>query len=159
MTPATAPTEPSRRRGLMVAEPLRLMTPAFWYAQARLDLVMARSAVARLEAINSRTAADSRADRRYWARRRQEVRGAIVAWLVFADDSRARARALRAPRPSYLLQTVDGDEVPTTLAGFFEENDGGMLEGEREAIEALRVGETYAGGGGAAPQWSIRRTA
>jgi len=55
----------------------------------------------------------------------------------------------------YRLRTVDGEEVDLVLGDFFLANEL-HLEDERE-IRALSAGQTYRGGGGAAPAWSITR--
>ena len=54
----------------------------------------------------------------------------------------------------YDLTTIDGDLVRLCLGDFFLDNDLGE---DAPAVEALAVGETYRGGGGAAPEWSITR--
>jgi hypothetical protein len=57
----------------------------------------------------------------------------------------------------YRLTTVDGDEVHVTAAEFLASNEelGGIAV--ETAIRSLYVGETYDGGGGASPEWSILR--
>jgi hypothetical protein len=61
----------------------------------------------------------------------------------------------REKKEQYDLTTIDGDVVRLTLADFFLDN---TLHPKDEAeIRALAVGETFRGGGGAAPEWSIRR--
>ena len=60
------------------------------------------------------------------------------------------------PQPCYRLVTVDGDDIPIKLCEFLADNDDDLC-GAREPIEALAIGETFYGGGGASPEWSIRR--
>jgi hypothetical protein len=49
--------------------------------------------------------------------------------------------------------------VSTTIGQFFADNIDVMDASEIDAIEqALTNGETYYGGGGAAPEWSLKRT-
>ena len=54
---------------------------------------------------------------------------------------------------------MDGDDVVVTEAEFFEANE--CLAGTSEAacIGLLEVGDEYEGGGGAAPEWKLRRLA
>lgn len=57
----------------------------------------------------------------------------------------------------YRLTTVDGDVTHMTAAEFFADNEvlaGTEVETE---IRSLYVGETYEGGGGAQPHWTIKR--
>lgn len=62
---------------------------------------------------------------------------------------------------TYVLNEGTPDESRVTLAEFLEVNARGR---EREdfveignAVLSLKVGETYEGGGGAQPVWTIRR--
>jgi len=57
----------------------------------------------------------------------------------------------------YRLTTVDGEEVHLTAAEFLADNE--ILAGTEveTAIRSLCIGETYSDGGGAAPEWSIKR--
>lgn len=57
----------------------------------------------------------------------------------------------------YRLTTVDGEEVHLTAAEFLADNE--ILAGTKveTAIRSLCIGETYSDGGGAAPEWSIKR--
>ena len=57
----------------------------------------------------------------------------------------------------FRLHTVDGDDIPVKLCEFLADNEDDLC-GAREEVEALAVGETYRGGGGASPEWSITRT-
>ena len=47
---------------------------------------------------------------------------------------------------------VDGDRQRITSTEFLEHNPE-----SRDVIARLRVGQTHRGGGGARPEWSIRR--
>jgi hypothetical protein len=59
----------------------------------------------------------------------------------------------------FTLHTVDGETMEgMTLASFLDGNED-MDAATVAAIEALAVGATYSDGGGAAPEWSITRTA
>jgi len=55
------------------------------------------------------------------------------------------------------LWDVDGHEVHLTANEFFEGNVDLVGTEVEDAIRSLRVGETYNGGGGAQPEWSVRR--
>ena len=57
---------------------------------------------------------------------------------------------------SYLLHTVDGEDVPITWEEFLEAN-GELPEETLAEIRALEPGERYGDGGGAAPEWWIER--
>jgi hypothetical protein len=59
----------------------------------------------------------------------------------------------------YALTDPDGDVHPTTLAEFFEANEGLSESDEGMIIRNLPVLGKYTGGGGAVPRWSIERTA
>lgn len=54
-----------------------------------------------------------------------------------------------------VVTPADGEEFTTTLQAFLSDNDG--LEYEDRMGGALHRGETYRGGGGAAPEWSFRK--
>ena len=58
----------------------------------------------------------------------------------------------------FRLTTVDGDHIDLTFREFHEANRE-MAPEEAVEIMALKLGDTYRGGGGAAPEWSIRRIA
>jgi hypothetical protein len=57
------------------------------------------------------------------------------------------------------VQNPDGDVHSTTLAEFFEANEGLSESDEGAIIRNLPLYGKYTGGGGAAPRWSIERTA
>jgi hypothetical protein len=57
------------------------------------------------------------------------------------------------------VQNPDGDVHPTTLAEFFGANEGLSESDEGAIIRNLPLYGKYTGGGGAAPRWSIERTA
>ena len=50
---------------------------------------------------------------------------------------------------------LDGDVHETTLGEFLADNLSTLPD--IDALVALRVGETYHGGGGASPEWSVTR--
>jgi hypothetical protein len=55
------------------------------------------------------------------------------------------------------IESDDDDPIECTLAEFLDDNAEGLAEGEREAIiAAIARGASYAGGGGAAPSWTLR---
>lgn len=56
------------------------------------------------------------------------------------------------PRRRYELRTVDSEVVRLGLNEFLQDNPEMAPE-----VKALKVGQTYWGGGGAAPEWSITR--
>jgi len=56
----------------------------------------------------------------------------------------------------YILTSVDGDTYSVSLDEFLADNESLDAETVR-TIRDLAPGETYADGGGAAPEWSIRR--
>lgn len=56
----------------------------------------------------------------------------------------------------YLLKTVDGETVRVTFPEFLEANRE-MAREDLDAIRLLAPGETFHGGGGASPEWSITR--
>lgn len=58
----------------------------------------------------------------------------------------------------FRLTTVDGEYIDLTFREFYAANEG-MDPEEAVEIMALQPGETYRGGGGASPEWSIRRLA
>jgi hypothetical protein len=70
--------------------------------------------------------------------------------------TRAPVRRSRQLEPLYRLNGVDGDVVTLTYREFHTDN-WDMNPAELRAIGNLRPGETYRGGGGAAPEWSITR--
>ena len=54
--------------------------------------------------------------------------------------------------------TLEGDEPePISLATFLAVNAETLTDDDRAALEALDVGESHTGGGGAAPTWTVRR--
>lgn len=57
---------------------------------------------------------------------------------------------------SYMLHGVDGDSVLLTLPDFLAHNQE-LGSAVVDTIRLLAPGETYKGGGGAAPLWSITR--
>lgn len=58
---------------------------------------------------------------------------------------------------SVRIESDDDDPIECTLAEFLDDNEEGLAEGEREAIiAAIARGASYAGGGGAAPSWTLR---
>lgn len=65
----------------------------------------------------------------------------------------------KAAAPRYEMRTVDGDVMPITLRTFFHDNSDMRETGEAADIRrAVRnVGGKYRGGGGASPEWWIRR--
>jgi hypothetical protein len=70
-------------------------------------------------------------------------------------------------KKSYILVNADGDVLTLDEAGleeFIRLNDVGNAAAGRycepswaEALRALQVGQTYRGGGGASPEWSVER--
>lgn len=56
------------------------------------------------------------------------------------------------PLRRYEMRTVDGDVMEVGLNEFLQDNPEMAPE-----VKALKVGQTYMGGGGAAPEWSITR--
>jgi hypothetical protein len=55
------------------------------------------------------------------------------------------------------LWNVDGDESHLTCNEFFETNADLVGSEVEDTIRSLRVGEAYHGGGGAQPEWTVRR--
>lgn len=65
------------------------------------------------------------------------------------------ARDLPADTP-LLLRSVEGETLPTTWGVFLADNESLRESGEADDIaRTLTAGETYVGGGGAAPAWAI----
>lgn len=61
-------------------------------------------------------------------------------------------------RPSlYRLSTVDGDEVTLLFHEFQRANEDGLAPEDMIEIMRLDIGESFRGGGGASPEWHIRR--
>ena len=58
-------------------------------------------------------------------------------------------------RSALAAYVVDDGTSETTLTDFIEAND--FDEDTIEALVALRIGETYSEGGGAAAEWTIKR--
>ena len=56
----------------------------------------------------------------------------------------------------YRLRTVDGEIVTVSSNEFFNDNQD-MDPDDQAEIRRLKKGETFHGGGGAAPEWSITR--
>ena len=73
-------------------------------------------------------------------------------WTPSAEGEAAHREAYDRSVACELL-TVDGETVRLTLAEFFADNP----DEDKDALRALAPGETYHGGGGAAPTWSITR--
>ena len=71
----------------------------------------------------------------------------------------SRLETARLDKCPVILVTVDGDEVKTTLGEFIRDNSDCMAPDDVEELqEAVFYGrETAKGGGGAAPEWSVRR--
>lgn len=59
--------------------------------------------------------------------------------------------------PRYILDSGECAPFMTSLDDFLSANEGLDAE-EIAAIRALKPGETYRSGGGAAAEWSITRT-
>jgi len=73
-----------------------------------------------------------------------------------AGEARRRPHQMRLNAALYRLRGVEGADETITYAEFAAANDD-MDPRELHAILTLRPGETYRGGGGAAPEWSITR--
>jgi len=69
-----------------------------------------------------------------------------------AEIAFLRARIEQWP----MTVTVDGDRLCTSRQ-FFDENEGGLTAQDMVAVANLRPGETYRGGGGACPVWTVQR--
>lgn len=78
-----------------------------------------------------------------------EIQAAEDEWC----NSAARNRSGK-----FRLTTVDGEKIDLTFREFYAANEY-MDPEEAAEIMALQPGETYRGGGGASPKWSIRRLA
>jgi hypothetical protein len=59
-------------------------------------------------------------------------------------------------RACYRMHGVDGDETDLSYAEFLDANRD-LPSADLRAIRALKPGETFFGGGGAAPEWWIQR--
>lgn len=87
-----------------------------------------------------------------------ELMGAI------AGEANKRAMAYRdhgmaedAGYHTFELLNVDGKRTTLTANEFFDDNEDLICSDEGTLIRALKVGETFNGGGGAQPEWSITR--
>ena len=58
---------------------------------------------------------------------------------------------------TYRLWNVDGEESHLTANEFFADNEDLVGTEIEDEIRALHVSETYHGGGGAQPEWQIKR--
>jgi hypothetical protein len=69
--------------------------------------------------------------------------------------------AKRIAARSYTLVNINGEASVLSWAGLTEFLDVNEFEGDerRGSLLRLAVGETYRGGGGASPEWTIRRVA
>ena len=54
---------------------------------------------------------------------------------------------------------IDGEASDCSLADFLVANADGLDVSELAAASRLEVGESLSGGGGAAPRWTVTRTA
>jgi len=75
--------------------------------------------------------------------------------LAEADAAWAAAQRVALEEPRVVIEGVG----ECTLAAFLADNGDGLNEEAHEMISRLAVGETYHGGGGAAAEWQVRRTA
>jgi hypothetical protein len=58
-----------------------------------------------------------------------------------------------------LLTDVDGNEYPITAAEFFSANEDLVGTGVEDAIRGLYIGQSFLDGGGASPEWGVKRIA
>jgi hypothetical protein len=54
---------------------------------------------------------------------------------------------------------LEDEPIVCSLDSFFAENTDGLTPEDVTAIEALGVGESFTGGGGASIAWTVTRTA
>ncbi len=55
------------------------------------------------------------------------------------------------------LTDVDGDESHLTANEFFAANPDLVGTGVEDAVRGLAVGQVFLDGGGASPEWSVKR--
>ncbi|MFI5296637.1 MAG: hypothetical protein ACHREM_00950 [Polyangiales bacterium] len=70
----------------------------------------------------------------------------------------ATCRLVRDPTKTYVCMDVDGDKADMTLTDFLDANVEGIGGDEAAKICALKLGETYKGGGGASVEWMLTVT-